>query len=105
LIDEMLYKDFGNLPYGSLCVSSIVKRDVSHRHMIAKDFGRCVQLMVAVRTRRGNVRIGPGEGSVISAFFAEPTPSVAPACARCHWMHRAIGGDGGNDASVLAQRS
>ena len=30
--------------------------------MVAKDFDRSLQLMVAAQTRRGNVRIGPDEG-------------------------------------------
>ena len=83
----MLYKDFRNLPYGSLCVSSIVKRAVIHLQMIAADFERCLQLMVAAQTRRGYVRIGPDKGQVVSAFLAGADASVAP--------HGDAWGDGG----------
>ena len=87
----MLYKEFGNLPYESLCVSSIVKRAVSHLHMIAMDFERRLQLMVAARTRRGKVRIGPDDGSVVSAFLAG---ADAFRCASMCEMPRDAWGDG-----------
>ena len=49
----MLYKDFGNLPYGSLCVSSIVKRAAVYLHVIAMDFE---SLSTADASLAGSVR-------------------------------------------------
>ena len=53
----MLYKDFRTLPYGSLCVLSIVKRTVIYPPTIAKDIERRPQFMVVALTRRSNVTV------------------------------------------------
>ena len=61
----MLYKDFRNLPYGSLCVLSIVKRAAVFVHLIAKDFDRGLPRRLGAAT----FRIGPDAGPVVSAFL------------------------------------
>ena len=91
----MLNKDFRNLPYGSLCVLSIVKRAVIHLQMIATDFEGCLQLMVVVQTRCGMSELVPMRDR--SSRLFSPEPCCASMCARCH-------GDAWGDGRAIVGR-